>query len=159
LLEFFYLTPLPGSVDHHRLVKAGTALDSDLNKYDLNHVTTAHPRMSREEWERTCQGAWQRYYTIDHIETVLRRVASVGANASNTLFPLTWFKGSIDFEKMHPLECGFSAMQVPPRSTTWLPDRAGLALLSEVPHRDRCEPDALDLVVPAAAAPLSAHQT
>ena len=107
LLEFFYLTPLPGSEDHLKLVRAGTPIDPDLNKYDLNHVTTAHPRMSREEWERTYQSAWQRYYTIDHIETVLRRVASVGANAGNALFLLTWFKGSIDFEKMHPLECGF----------------------------------------------------
>jgi hypothetical protein len=95
LLEFFCLTPLPGSEDHRRLVKAGIALDPDLNKYDLNHITTAHPRMSREEWERTCQSAWQRYYTTDHIETVLRRVASVGANAGNALFLLTWFKGSI----------------------------------------------------------------
>jgi len=95
LLEFFYLTPLPGSEDHRRLVKAGTALDADLNKYDLNHVTTAHPRMSREEWERTYLTAWQRYYTIDHIQTVLRRVASVGANASNALFLITWFKGSV----------------------------------------------------------------
>jgi hypothetical protein len=34
-------------------------------------------------------------------------VASVGANASNALFLITWFKGSIDFEKMHSLECGF----------------------------------------------------
>jgi radical SAM superfamily enzyme YgiQ (UPF0313 family) len=107
LLEFFYLTPLPGCEDHRRLVKAGTPLDSDLNRYDLNHVTTAHPRMSREEWEHTYQSAWQRYYTIDHIKTVLRRLASVGANAGNALFLLTWFKGSIDFEKMHPLECGF----------------------------------------------------
>jgi hypothetical protein len=88
LLEFFYLTLLPGSEDHRRLIEAGTALDPDLNKYDLNHVTTAHPRMSREEWERTYQNAWQRYYTIDHIETVLRRVASVEANASNALFLL-----------------------------------------------------------------------
>jgi hypothetical protein len=36
-------------------------LDPDLNKYNLNYVTTAHPRMSREEWERTYQSAWQRY--------------------------------------------------------------------------------------------------
>ena len=107
LLEFFYLTPLPGCEDHRKLVKAGTPLDSDLNRYDLNHVTTAHPRMSREEWEHTYQSAWRRYYTIDHIKTVLRRLASVGANAGNALFLLTWFKGSIDFENMHPLECGF----------------------------------------------------
>jgi radical SAM superfamily enzyme YgiQ (UPF0313 family) len=112
LLEFFYLTPLPGSEDHLKLVRAGTPLDPDLNKYDLNHVTTAHPRMSREDWESTYLTAWQRYYTIDHIETVLRRVASVEANAGNALFLITWFKGSTDFEKVHPLECGFLRRKV-----------------------------------------------
>jgi len=112
LLEFFYLTPLPGSEDHLKLVRGGAPLDPDLNKYDLNHVTAAHPRMSREDWQCTYLTAWQRYYTIDHIETVLRRVASVGANASNALFLITWFKGSIDFEKIHPLECGFLRRKV-----------------------------------------------
>jgi len=41
------------------------------------------------------------------METVLRRVASVGANASNALFLMTWFKGSINIEGVHPLEGGF----------------------------------------------------
>jgi len=107
LLEFFYLTPLPGSEDHLKLFRAGAPLDPDMNKYDLNHVCTTHPRMSRAEWDRAYTLAWQRYYTNDHIETVLRRVASVGANASNALFLVTWFKGSIDLEKIHPLEGGF----------------------------------------------------
>src|SRR5687768_9004081 len=40
LLEFFYLTPLPGSEDHKRLHEAGIAMDDDLNKYDLNHDVT-----------------------------------------------------------------------------------------------------------------------
>jgi hypothetical protein len=31
----------------------------------------------------------------------------VKANASNALFLITWFKGSIDFEHIHPLESGF----------------------------------------------------
>lgn len=107
LLEFFCLTPLPGSEDHLKLHRAGAPLDPDLNRYDANHVCTTHPRMSRAEWERASRLAWQRYYTTDHIETVLRRVASVGANASNALFLITWFKGSIDFENIHPLEAGF----------------------------------------------------
>ena len=107
LLEFFYLTPLPGSEDHLKLVRAGAPLDPDMNKYDLNHVCTTHPRMSRTEWDRAYRLAWQRYYTIDHIKTILQRVASVGANASNALFLITWFKGSIDLEKVHPLEGGF----------------------------------------------------
>jgi hypothetical protein len=37
----------------------------------------------------------------------MRRVASTKANASQALFLLTWFKGSIDFERIHPLESGF----------------------------------------------------
>jgi radical SAM family protein len=107
LLEFFYLTPLPGSEDHLKLWKADAPLDPDLNKYDLNHVCTTHSKMSAAEWDRAYKEAWQRYYTIEHIETVLRRVASTKANASNALFLVTWFKGSIDFEHVHPLESGF----------------------------------------------------
>ena len=107
LLEFFYLTPLPGSEDHLKLFKAGAPLDPDLNKYDLNHICTTHPKMSREEWDRAYKMAWQRYYTIDHVETILRRVAATRANASNALFLITWFMGSINIEHIHPLEGGF----------------------------------------------------
>ncbi len=107
LLEFFYLTPLPGSEDHLKLHRAGVRLEADMNNFDSNHVCAPHARMSRAEWQRTCQSAWQRYYTIEHIETVLRRVASAHANAGNALFLITWFKGSIDLEKIHPLETGF----------------------------------------------------
>ena len=107
LLEFFYLTPLPGSEDHLKLFRAGAPLDDDLNKYDLNHVTTTHQKMSAAEWNKVYRLAWQRYYTIEHIDTILRRIASTGANASNALFLITWFKGSIDLEKVHPLESGF----------------------------------------------------
>ena len=107
LLEFFYLTPLPGSEDHLKLHRAGAPLDPDMNKYDLNHICTTHPKMSREEWDHAYKMAWQRYYTIEHIETVLRRVAVTKANASNALFLITWFMGSINLEHIHPLEGGF----------------------------------------------------
>jgi radical SAM superfamily enzyme YgiQ (UPF0313 family) len=107
LLEFFYLTPLPGSEDHLKLHRAGVPLDPDMNKYDLNHACTAHPKMSHEEWDRAYKAAWQRYYTIEHIETVMRRVAVTKANASNALFLITWFMGSINIEHIHPLESGF----------------------------------------------------
>jgi radical SAM superfamily enzyme YgiQ (UPF0313 family) len=107
LLEFFYLTPLPGSEDHKKLFTSGVAMDPDLNKYDLNHVTTGHSRMSRAEWERAYRLAWERYYTRDHIRAVMRRAAATGANPSNVLFLITWFTGCINIEKVHPLEGGF----------------------------------------------------
>jgi hypothetical protein len=63
--------------------------------------------MSPAEWQRAFDDAWKRYYTDEHIETVIRRAAATGANASNALFLATWFSGSIKIEKIHPLESGF----------------------------------------------------
>jgi len=40
LLEFFCLTPLPGSEDHKNNHLKGEWMDPDLNKYDLEHITT-----------------------------------------------------------------------------------------------------------------------
>lgn len=107
LLEFFYLTPLPGSEDHLRLHEAGVAMDPDLNKYDLNHAVTAHPVMTKEEWEQAYQLAWETYYTDEQIETILRRAVATGTSPGKTMFFITWFKGCIGIEKIHPLEGGF----------------------------------------------------
>jgi radical SAM superfamily enzyme YgiQ (UPF0313 family) len=44
LLEFNILTPLPGSEDHKTMWTKGVAMDSDLNKYDLEHPVTTIQR-------------------------------------------------------------------------------------------------------------------
>jgi radical SAM superfamily enzyme YgiQ (UPF0313 family) len=106
ILEFFYLTPLPGSADHQTLVKGGVPVDSDMNKYDLNHVCAPHPQMSAPEWERAYRVAWDTYYTFDHIETILRRIAAKEGRMANAVLFITWFMGSLRIEKIHPLEVG-----------------------------------------------------
>src|SRR5947207_463251 len=106
ILEFFFLTPLPGSEDHQKLVNYGVEVDPDLNKYDLNHVTAPHNKMSRADWERAYLAAWQTYYTNEHMETVLRRLVAKQCPASNAILLATWFYGAVHIEGIHPLESG-----------------------------------------------------
>lgn len=112
LLEFFFLTPLPGSEDHKRLHVAGVPMDPDMNKYDLEHVCTAHPRMTREEWERAYQVAWETYYTPEHMATVMRRAAARRISPGKMMFLLLWFWSSIAIEKVHPLQSGYLRWRV-----------------------------------------------
>jgi hypothetical protein len=106
ILEFFCLTPLPGSEDHKKLLLAGVHMDRDLNKYDLLHVTTGHPKMSTEEWQRAYRLAWETYYTPEHIETILRRAVATRLNTGSMALLLLWFSASVALEKIHPLESG-----------------------------------------------------
>ena len=76
ILEFFFLTPLPGSEDHKTHVEAGVWMDPDLNKYDLITASRSIRKMSDAEWRETYEAAWDAYYTPEHIETVARRHAA-----------------------------------------------------------------------------------
>lgn len=108
LLEFFYLTPLPGSEDHKVLLSKGIWMDPDLNKYDLNHRVSHHPKMTDGEWEEAYQEAWASYYSDAHIETVLRRAAAhKKGRPGNKLFLMMWFKLMVQCEGVHPLEGGY----------------------------------------------------
>ncbi|MBT3514090.1 MAG: radical SAM protein [Nitrospina sp.] len=107
LLEFFYLTPFPGSEDHKKLHAIGTEMDKDLNMYDANHPVTAHPKMSKENWEDACHKAWENYYTYEHAEILIKRAIATGTSSSKTMGLITWFKGCIHIENVHPLEGGF----------------------------------------------------
>jgi len=107
LLEFFCLTPLPGSEDHLKLHNAGTWMDPDMNKYDLEHVTTGHPLMSKQDWQRAYRLAWKTYYTTQHIETVMKRAAASGISIGKVMFLMLWFQSCITLENIHPLEGGY----------------------------------------------------
>jgi hypothetical protein len=73
----------------------------------LNHAVTGHARMSQEEWERVYHKAWETYYSAEHIETVLRRAMATGTSPGKAVLFISWFKGCIGIEKIHPLEGGF----------------------------------------------------
>jgi radical SAM superfamily enzyme YgiQ (UPF0313 family) len=106
LLEFFILTPLPGSADHKRLHLAGVEMERDLNCYDVVHVTTRHPRMSGAELLGIYRRAWDLYYSPAHVETVLRRAKVWGYDTHNMMWKLLSFHAPPRLEGVHPLEGG-----------------------------------------------------
>ncbi len=107
ILEFFFLTPLPGSEDHKILWTKGIWMDPDMNKYDLNHRVSHHGTMSDQDWEAAYRLAWDTFYTPDHIRTILRRTcASPLGRPGTTLSTILWFYLMILYEGVHPLEGG-----------------------------------------------------
>jgi hypothetical protein len=106
LLEFFCLTPLPGSEDHKNNHLHGVWMDPDLNKYDIEHVTTVHPRMSKEEWERIYHKAWDIYYSPEHVEILMRRAVASGHNPNRVMLHIHQLHGTIKYEGLHPIQGG-----------------------------------------------------
>jgi radical SAM superfamily enzyme YgiQ (UPF0313 family) len=113
IIEFFCLTPLPGSEDHQVLWKKGVAMEPDLNAYDVEHVCTAHPRMSREQWEAIYREAWSMYYTPKHMETLLRRAVATGVPVNSLIKVLVNFATTAQLENVHPLQGGIFRLKHP----------------------------------------------
>jgi pyruvate-formate lyase-activating enzyme len=127
ILEFFFLTPLPGSEDHKLLHARGVPMDADLNKYDLEHYTTAHARMSREECEQVYRDAWTHYYTDAHVATILRRAIATGMKPRRVADALVAFAGALRIEGVHPLQLGLFRRKTRTQRRSELPLESPLA--------------------------------
>ena len=130
VLEFFYLTPLPGSEDHRRMLEAGEWMDPDLNKYDLNHRVSHHPKMSDEEWEEAFNSAWRAFFNDAHMETVGRRhAARADGRPKKAMQYLNEFRAIYEIEGIHPLESGILRRRRRRSRRPGLALRAGAAVL------------------------------
>ncbi|WP_084174867.1 B12-binding domain-containing radical SAM protein [Afifella pfennigii] len=107
LLEFTMLTPLPGSEDHKNLTENGIWMDPDLNKYDLETVTVAHPKMSAELWQKTYRDVWNWYYTDEHVARIMRRNVAYGIKPVKIWRSILQIYGATNFEGVHPQQCGY----------------------------------------------------
>ena len=112
ILEFFCLTPLPGSEDHKSLFMADVPMDPDMNIYDLEHVCTGHPVMSKDEWQGIYRRAWELFYSDDHIATLMKRMVVSGNKPERIWAHVLQFAGCIRFEKVHPLQGGYFRRKV-----------------------------------------------
>jgi hypothetical protein len=98
-VEFLYPTPLPGSEDHKNLYTRGVP----------------------EAWMRTYADAWKRYYTDEHVETILRRAVANGLNPTKILDAMMIFSGSSRIEGVHPLQFGLVRHKVRTRRRYGMP--------------------------------------
>ncbi|MCP3678468.1 MAG: hypothetical protein GY721_13050 [Deltaproteobacteria bacterium] len=105
-LEFSVMTPLPGSQDHKEMSLNGEYMDPDLNKYDLYHVTTRHPKMSETEFQNAYRQAWTDYYSEENIITYLKRARAGGVSMGKILGSTVVYYLIATLEDIHPLEAG-----------------------------------------------------
>lgn len=103
-----FLTPLPGSEDHRRMVERGEWIDGDLTKFTLSHRVTHHPNMSDAEWEAAYREAYASFYDFAHIETIFRRrYASRWPMPMTTLHRVMLYRESVRVMDVSKLEGGF----------------------------------------------------
>jgi hypothetical protein len=96
-------------------------MEADLNKYDLEHACTAHPRMTKTEWDAAYAGAWTRYYSDAHVETLMRRAVACGSHPAQFLHTLVAFSGAVRIEGVHPLQLGLFRRKIRKQRRSGLP--------------------------------------
>jgi len=111
-IQFYCLTPLPGSADHKAMYERGEYMDPDLNNYELNHITTRHARMTADEWHGIYREAWRRFYSLAHIKTLMRRGRATGLSPGKIMGSciVVYLFGAI--EGIQPLEAGLLRRRV-----------------------------------------------
>jgi len=75
-------------------------------------MSASHPRMSAEEWKKVYRDAWARYYTDEHVETILRRAVASGLKPRKMADVMTAFSAAARIEGVHPLQCGIIRRKV-----------------------------------------------
>jgi hypothetical protein len=96
-------------------------MDPDMNKYDLEHVVTGHPLMSKQEWQGIYDRAWDIYYSPEHIKTLLKRAVASGIKPARLAGMIFNFYGSFRYERVHPLQSGVLRRKVRSQRRSGMP--------------------------------------
>jgi hypothetical protein len=68
--------------------------------------------MSKQTWEQVYLDAWHRYYSPEHVATIMRRGEASGINRTKLFDSLTIFLGAPIIEGVHGLQFGFLRRKV-----------------------------------------------
>lgn len=128
IVEFFLLTPLPGSADHRKMVADGVAMDADLNRYGSMYAVMDHPKMTRTEWDALFWRCWRDYYTLGHLKTLIARGLLYGASTGEIRATFVCSLGSARWEGLNALDSG--AVRIKDRASR----RPGFPKPWAIPH-------------------------
>ncbi|MGO7374296.1 hypothetical protein ACCT04_37145, partial [Rhizobium ruizarguesonis] len=65
---------------------------------DVEHVCTAHPKISKQEWEDIYHEAWSLYYSPYHMKTLLRRAVATGVPLARLVKVLVSFATTVPLD-------------------------------------------------------------
>ena len=108
-VEFFMMTPLPGSQDHLDNYLKGVPMAKDMNEYDTTRPCMEHPIMSRDELMRAYRDAWKSFYAREHVVTILKRRKD--RRRKNIARHMIWFRNAVFIEGLHPFLFGIFRMK------------------------------------------------
>ncbi|MGH7595855.1 MAG: B12-binding domain-containing radical SAM protein [bacterium] len=103
--SFFMLTPLPGSMDHKKMVEAGAYMDPDYNTYDTFHESMHHPSLKDGAWANLYRECWRSFYSFDNMKAILQRAGK--ETYWNIFRNFLWYKSAALVEGNHPMVAGF----------------------------------------------------
>ena len=104
LIELFMLTPLPDrrtTATWSCAASGWTTISTSTTRTSVTHHAAMRTRMGRSP-----VGAWDSYYSRDHIETVARRQAACPTCVARVVAFMTIFRLLQYTERVHPLEGG-----------------------------------------------------
>jgi radical SAM superfamily enzyme YgiQ (UPF0313 family) len=109
MASFFILTPLPGSVDHLRMLDSGGYLEPDFNRYDSFHETMHYTGFPEEgSLQALYEEAWQKFYSFENMSAILNRATP--RRYWDLFRNFLWYRAAV-LEKRHPMSAGFFRMK------------------------------------------------
>ena len=121
LLEFFILTPLPGSADHKELY-TDRGLDGPRHEQIRSGARhRAPPGDDRRGVAGLYRKAFDLYYSPEHIEPILRRAKASGIKPVRLVNHVLQFYFTFRQENVHPLQGGFFRRKIRRQRRSGLP--------------------------------------
>lgn len=87
--SFYILCPIPGTEQYGDFLASGVITEKNLDRFDTTYLTWNHPHLSRDEIHALLYGCYQKFYSLKHAVTNVRRLNfKRGGVLSETLISL-----------------------------------------------------------------------